>query len=450
VTQTTTERSGLVKVSVVSGERRVDLALPTAVPVAELLPELARSVGALDPETVHGGYHLVTSEGRRLSADAGLTLQGVQDGAVLAVTRGVDEAPVRVYDDIVEAMADAVESETRPWEPAAGRATALGAAAVVLGLGATALGLERPHLLAGAVAGVAALLLVTGAVVLARVQREHAAAVVLAWTAVVYAAVAGLTLAPAGPLLGLPLTLAGAGAVVVGTIGALGLAEHRPLLVPAVVVGGVVAGASALVETTALRPGAIYATALVLTVLAGSALPWLALGATRTRVEQVHSHAEIAATPREIDPAAVRADALTAHEVLLAVTATVGLLLVLVAPLAVSLGVSGALLAVCASLVLMLRTRQYRVGSEVAVGLLAGFAGLVATTVAMIVLRPEWRPALAVLLAASAVVVLVLTLVPQAPSVRRARTGDVAELVALVAMLPLLVVAAGLLAAVRS
>ena len=48
--------SGLVRVTVSSGTRRVDLVLPGAVPVAELVPELARSVGLLDAATVYGGY----------------------------------------------------------------------------------------------------------------------------------------------------------------------------------------------------------------------------------------------------------------------------------------------------------------------------------------------------------------------------------------------------------
>src|SRR3712207_1189134 len=101
--------SGLVRVTVTSGTRRVDLVLPGAVPVVELVPELARSVGLLDAATVHGGYRLVTAEGRRLAGDAGLTLQGVDDGSVITVTAGVDVPVPPVYDDVVEAMADVVE-----------------------------------------------------------------------------------------------------------------------------------------------------------------------------------------------------------------------------------------------------------------------------------------------------------------------------------------------------
>ena len=91
MSQAPTSASGLVKVTVTSGTRRVDLVLPAAVPVAELLPELARSVGLLDGATVYGGYRLVTQEGRELASDASLTMQGVEDGVVLTVAAGVDD-----------------------------------------------------------------------------------------------------------------------------------------------------------------------------------------------------------------------------------------------------------------------------------------------------------------------------------------------------------------------
>jgi hypothetical protein len=107
--------SGLVRVTVASGTRRVDLVLPGAVPVAELVPELARSVGLLDATTVYGGYRLVTVDGRELSSSAGLTIQGVEDGGVITVTAGVSDPAPRVYDDVVEAMADVVERDLKPW-----------------------------------------------------------------------------------------------------------------------------------------------------------------------------------------------------------------------------------------------------------------------------------------------------------------------------------------------
>src|SRR6187431_1257522 len=80
--------SGLVRVTVASGSRRVDLVFPGAVPVAELVPELARSVGLLDGATVHGGYHLLTPEGRALAGDTGLVIQGIEDGGLITVSAG--------------------------------------------------------------------------------------------------------------------------------------------------------------------------------------------------------------------------------------------------------------------------------------------------------------------------------------------------------------------------
>ena len=97
----------------------------------------------------------------------------------------------------------------------------------------------------------------------------------------------------------------------------------------------------------------------------------------------------------------------------------------------------------------MLRTRQYRTGSEVLVGLVSGIVGLAAVAVSTLWLYPEWRPAVAVILAAAGAVLLAVTLLPGTPSVRRGRLGDVAESLALLSLLPLLVVAVGLFSSIR-
>ena len=209
MSQAPTSASGLVRVTVASGTRRVDLVLPGAVPLAELVPELARSVGLLDPGTVYGGYRVVTREGRELSGEAGLAIQGIEDGGLLTVTAGVDDEPPRVYDDVVEAMTDVVERDLKPWDPAAGRRTALTAAALLMALGGVALFIQD-SLLAAVAAAVVALTLVAGAIVLSRAQREPEAAVAVAWMGTFYAAVAGIMLAPDGLVFGLPVAYAGA------------------------------------------------------------------------------------------------------------------------------------------------------------------------------------------------------------------------------------------------
>lgn len=440
--------SGRVRVTVAAGTRRVDLVLPGAVPVAELVPELARSVGLLDAATVYGGYRLVLPDGRRLAPDSGLIGQGVKDGGVVTLSAGADDATPRVYDDVVEAMADVVEHQLDPWQPAQGRRTAMVAGALFLLLGAGALLVQREARPAGVAAAAIATVLVGGGVVLSRAEPE--ASVAVGWLAAVYAAVAGLVLAgrqAGGPIFGLPVATAGGAVLLVGVICLLGLAlEGRALLLPAVVVGAIFAAAGLLVRAADWRAGVVLAAVLTVVVLAGSVFPWLALGLTST---DVFSPQDVAADPAAIDPGRVAADARIAHEILIGIGATVGLLLVLVAPFAVSLGRFGTLLAVVACAAVMLRTRQYRTGSAVLVGLASGVLGLLATGAAVLVLHPSWRPATAVILAAAGVVVLALTMLPPPPSVRRGRLGDVVESAALIALLPLLVVATGVLSAVN-
>ena len=452
MTQTPLGASGLVRVSVSSGSRRVDLVLPGSVPVAELVPELARSVGLLDAATVYGGYRVATAGGRVLDGGSGLVVQGVGDGGLLTVTAGVDERPPRVYDDIVEAMTDVVERDLAPWSPASGRRTALTAATLLMALGGVALFVQHDSLLAGVAAGVVAVALVAGAAVLSRAQHEPEAAVAVAWMGAGYAALGALmlTLRDGQPFFGTALACAGGGALVAGLVSVVGLGEGRVLTIPPAVVGAVALATGLLLHTFDVDPAVLLTTTLALVVLAGSVFPWLALGMTGTRVDELFSPADITADPDEIDPARVGADARIAHQILVATSTTVGVLLVLVAPLAVSLGLAGTLLAIDACLVVMLRTRQYRTGTEVLVGLTSGILGLASVAVSLLWLHPDWRPTAAVALAATGAVLLAFTLLPGVPSLRRGRLGDIAETACLLGLLPLLVLAAGIYSSIRS
>ena len=419
MSQAASVTSGLVRVTVASGSRRVDLVLPGAVPVAELVPELARSVGILDASTVYGGYRLITKDGRHLAGDAGLTIQGVEDGGLLTVTAGIDDEVPRVYDDIVEAMADVVEHELSPWEPAAGRRTALSAAALLLGLGAFALLLQGESLLGGLAAAVlAGLLLAPGEL--------------SGWSWPLGAAFFGLSLACAGGAM-----------LLTGVVAVVGLREGRSLVIPGVVVGAILGACGLLLQVTGWEASVVFTVVMTLVVLAGSIFPWLALGVTGTKVDQIYSLHDITADPDEIDPAQVGADARVAHEILLAVSATVGTLLVLFAPLAVDRGVYGTILAAVCCLAVMFRTRQYRTGSEVLAGLVSGIAGLISIALSMVLIHDAWRAEAAIVLAVVGALLLVTTLVPSSGSVRRGRIGDVVETATLISLLPLMVVAAG-------
>ena len=109
----------LVRVTVASATRRVDLVLPGAVPVAELLPELARSVGLLDGATVYAGYRLTTADGRELAVeevDGDRSVHGAPPWVASTVApspaRGLDPPQARANGQAAKAL--------RRWCPAGG------------------------------------------------------------------------------------------------------------------------------------------------------------------------------------------------------------------------------------------------------------------------------------------------------------------------------------------
>lgn len=446
VSTTLGDGTGLVRITVVRGRRRADLAVPGVVSVADLLPELVASVGALDPYTVFGGYRLVRPDGVALMPDQGLTLQGVEDGNVLVVEVGVDDTPPRVYDDVIEAVADSIERQTRPWSDAASRRTALAVAGLVLGVAATALVLARdvgvPVLLATSVLSV---LLLTAGAVLERGQEAHEVAVVVCWAAVVFA---GVNAAVVGELVddpGADLVVGGLAAALVAAVGVLALAEDRAALLPAVVLGGLVAGVGLVVLLAGAELRGVAVVAVALVVVTGSVVPWMSVATTRLRVPQPRTDADLLQDPGPLDGSEVDRQVRLGRSVLVAMTVTVGLSLVVAAPLLVGLGLAGYLVVLASAASLALRTRQYRDSVEVLVGIGAAAAAAVVATVAAVAVNEAWRVPLAAVLVVAGSVLLAVGSLPRGASVRTARLGDVAEGAVLVALLPLVVASLGLL-----
>ena len=440
----THEGTGLVRVSVVRGTRRSDLAVPGAVPVADLLPELVAAVGALDPYTVHGGYRLVRSDGVLLRPDQGLVAQGVEDGHVLTVDVGADDVAPKVYDDVVEAVADSIERQTRPWSDASSRRTALGVASLVLLVGAAALAALRAEGLPVALAGlVLSVLLLTAGAVLERGQKAHEPAVVALWGAVVFAGVCGLALGSLAEVPTLSLAALGVMVLVVSGVGMLALAADRAVLLPGVVLGAVLAAVGALTSTAAVGLSESAAVVAAVAVVAGSVVPWAAMGTTSLQVPQPRSDAEIVADPAPLDGAAVDRQVRMGRTVLVSLTVTVALVLAACTWLLVGLGLFGFLVVVVSAAALALRTRQYRDSLEVLVGFGGATLALLVATVSAVALHPGWRIPLAAVLVVTAAVLLVVASLPRTPSVRVARLGDLVEGFALVSLLPLVVAALG-------
>ncbi len=437
---------GVVRVTVASHSRSLDLVLPSAVPVAELVPELARVVGLLDPTLVHGGYRVLTPGGRRLEDDASLAGQGVEDGALLTVAAGIDAAGAPRYDDPVEAMADVLAERVPSWPMGAGRRAGLGALVLLL-----ALALAGQVLGAGVAAGwggsagaatATAVSLLGCGVGLARWWRAPDAAVVLVWASVGHAALAGALLAPvATGQPGVMVATAGAGGLAAALSALAGLPGARLALVPAALLGGLALVAGWLSTLAPAGPLITGATLLAASVAAGGLSPRLAVAAARLDAGAGTRDGEPLGTGA-VDLAEIESDGLLAHRIVVALEVTLGLLLVALAPLVAALGPAGAALGLCCCAVVLLRARRFRAAALVATCLGFGALATAATLTAVLVQHAGARAPLAVVL-----LVAGAALSASLPHAALAwhRVAGAAESCCLIALIPLLVAAAGAL-----
>jgi type VII secretion integral membrane protein EccD len=435
----------LVRVSVATGERVSDLVLPARLPLAEIVPDVAAAVGALDPYEVYGGYQLVQADGRLLDQDASLLAQGVRDGALLSLVAGADAVPAKVYDDIVEAVADAVEASGAGWTEQAARLTLLAVAAVLLSLGALLLFVHRGSgPLVPAVGSVAtALLLLTGGV-FARKTGDQAAAVVVCGGAAAYAVVAALASVP-GLWWTTPLLAAGGVLILVGAVATATVGRAGWVFLPTFVLGaaGVAMGAS--LTLTRLAPQPELAIVSAVAVVLGSLVPWFALASTRAMPAPLTSAAEIVAAGTPVEAGEVAARVARAHQITLGLALSIGALVAIAAPHVAPLGWAGLGLVWAAGVVQIMRTRQCVLAQDVAVGIASGTVGIIVGTVAAVLAHPEWAGVVASVGAVVAVGVLAALGLPKRATVRSGQLMDLLEATALLTLVPLLLVAIGLL-----
>jgi type VII secretion integral membrane protein EccD len=266
--------TGLARVTVSSAQRRIDVALPDDVPVAELLPEILRHAGesAADDGEQHGGWVLRRATGALVEPARNLAAQGIRDGEVMHLVPGRAEWPELEYDDVVEAIASGARRYGRSWGGAATRRCALAVAAVMLVLSLADIGLASPPWRTpGLVALALAASLTLVGIALARAGGDAVAGAVLAASGLPHAFLGGgLLTAPEHASitgLGVPQVLVGSVALLLfGVLGYVGVGALSRLFAAAITAGllGVVAG---LLGLTSLSSAGV--TAIVVTIAIG-------------------------------------------------------------------------------------------------------------------------------------------------------------------------------------
>ena len=438
--------TGLARVTISSPRRRVDVAVPAHVPIAELLPDLLRHAGdeLADEGERHGGWLLRRADGVPLPVTVGLHEAGVHDGEILHLVPARVDWPEPAYDDVIESIAAAARRSGRGWDSGATRTAGLAAAGVAAAAGLAALaGSGPPWTVAGTVGlGAAALLTLAGTVV-SRGYADALAGAVLGGYALPYAFAGGAMLFVADG--GAPALLIGSTALVLAAV----VSGLGAVAVPRLFVAGGLAGlcgaAGAVLALWMPAPGAaaIVFAALVCGV---GALPLAAIRLGRLPLPALLPAAEPmpAATPALGGPphdlalasnrarldAAVRrtTDLLTGmligHAVALAAAAGV---------LAVVGGLAGRLLVLVGAITVLLRARLFTTVAQRVPVLGGGVAGLLVLAVT----EPARGTAGALVAVTLLTALAGLRYARRPPSPYLGRAADLVDLGCVVAVIPI-------------
>jgi type VII secretion integral membrane protein EccD len=284
----------LARITVDTPQRRLDVAVPSNVPVADLLLAFVRSGGERLGEGAASGWVLRRADGAPLSTSETLQDQGVRDGSVLYLVGADTTWPELEFDDIADAIA-ATRTRTRAWNPAASRWAGLTSGALGLLIALGAIVRDASHANAAVIAGAVAAALLGVGIVVARALGDARTGAVIASVALPYALVAGVFASGHTPT-AQDMLVGCAAAVILGGIGlaAVGRAAEPLIAGVSAAAAGVLAAladqVASRVDAAALITGA--ATLLVGLVPAaavrlGGVARWHADGGTGALAEAV-------------------------------------------------------------------------------------------------------------------------------------------------------------------
>ncbi|MGI5197938.1 type VII secretion integral membrane protein EccD [Streptomyces sp. CA-288835] len=196
------QTASLCRVTVRAPARTVDLAVPSDVPVADLLPTVI-SYGGDDLEESgleHGGWVLQRLGGPPLDPESTLDSLGLRDGEDLYLRPRTEALPEVHLDDLVDGISTTMQQRPHGWSPEAGRRLLRGLAVATLTLGIVLLAMPgTAGWLRAVAASAAGLLLLAGAGSATRAVGDSGAGSALGLMVGPYFALAGWLL-PGGDL----------------------------------------------------------------------------------------------------------------------------------------------------------------------------------------------------------------------------------------------------------
>ncbi|WP_191245283.1 type VII secretion integral membrane protein EccD [Amycolatopsis deserti] len=359
--------------TVVAPRTRIDVALPADVAVADLMPMLLDMAREKSPDggARHGGWALAKLGDAPLDPSRTLASLGIVDGDLLQLRKRNDNPPPPLYDDVVDAIADAQPDTFRPWTKETARRIGHIAGGLALFTAALALFFGGPlfggnGLAAALTAGVAAIAcLAVGATLAKAYQAEATGVVIAAAGGLPFAFVAGFYAVP-GLTVRANLLLASGLVVILAAVAIMIMGAGITTFIAAAT-AGVIGVIAFTVATLIAHPAAGIAAgtaagALALISLLPRATIWLA----KLPLPHVPGTAEELKEDTTFpDYTEIERRTAVAHNYMTGLLIGCGSATAIAAIItATAPGVWGILTAAVATMVLLLRARSYANGSQ--------------------------------------------------------------------------------------
>jgi type VII secretion integral membrane protein EccD len=368
----------------------MDLALPSDVPLADLLPVLLRHAGDDGANEPAGdGWALSRLGGPPLDAGRSPAQLEIRDGELLYLAPRGRSAPEVVFDDVVDAVATATKERAGGWTAATTRRFSTTFAAVALLGGAAAVLFAGPPQAPGGLVGIGAgFVLLIAAALLSRLGADSRAGALFGSVALGYGGIGGLLLLAGSRRLadlGAPdVLLAATVLVVYAGVATVAVGDYSPLFVGALVIGVIVGVGAGVCLVFDAPPAGAAATIGVIALGTVPALPLLSYRLARLPLPAIPTGPEdLRSDVDNIDGRRVLRLSEQAAAFLTGLVGTVAVVVFgAVVVLVIDGGWRGLLLCAVLALLLLLRARNYLARAQRLAMLGAGSAALGAVVIA--------------------------------------------------------------------
>ncbi|MEU4339256.1 type VII secretion integral membrane protein EccD [Micromonospora lupini] len=174
-------------------QRRLEVAVPADVPVADLLPALLHHLGdnLVDAGLAHGGWVLQRLGGSPLDEESSVATLGLHDGESVHLRPRSEMIPPVHFDDLADGIATGASGRFGLWRSEMIPWLGLGVLTVLLVTGALVVALPGPAVARAAAAAVLSLVCLAGAFVFRRAAGDRGFGVTAALAGIAYAGLAG-------------------------------------------------------------------------------------------------------------------------------------------------------------------------------------------------------------------------------------------------------------------